>query len=186
MSRETAIVFNDGSLESKVLQFELKTSYDIQVIDVPKYSNLQEWVEKAIEYTENTIKGILKIILHFPIEDYIQKDIRTEMMEIQRKNPNLRIIAWYEQAPRTNIANRAANYGIKQDTFKAVKQTEVASDKVTPYPKGKEDLSDEFVKKLEESHTTVKLSEPTQDIKDIASDIRKDIGDKKKRRKFGI
>lgn len=112
MSRESAIVFNDGSIESKVLQHELKTSYDLQVIDVPKYEDLQKWVEKAIEYTEGTLKGILKIILHFPIEDYIQKDIRDQIMAIQEKNPNLRIIAWYEQASREGLKNRAENYGI--------------------------------------------------------------------------
>jgi len=112
MSRETAIVFDDGTLESKVLQFELKTSYDLEVVKVEKYSDLQTWIEKAIEYTEGTIKGILKIILHFPFEDYVQKDIRDQVMELQRKNPNLRIILWYEQAPRQNLKNRAENYGI--------------------------------------------------------------------------
>jgi len=111
-SRETAIIFDDGSIESKVLQFELKTSYDIQTVPVEKYSDLQTWIEKAIEYTEGAFKGILKIILHFPFEDYVQKDIRDQVMELQRKNPNLRIILWYEQAPRQNIKNRAANYGI--------------------------------------------------------------------------
>jgi hypothetical protein len=118
MSRETAIVFDDGSLESKVLRFELKTSYDLEVVKVEKYSDLQTWIEKAIEYTEGAFKGILKIILHFPFEDYVQKDIRDQVMELQRKNPNLRIILWYEQAPRQNIKNRAANYGIMVEPVK--------------------------------------------------------------------
>jgi len=70
-SRESAIIFDDGTIESKVLQYELKTSYDLQVVNVDAYQpgDLQKWLEKAIEYTEGTLKGILKIILHFPFED---------------------------------------------------------------------------------------------------------------------
>ena len=149
-SRENAIIFDDGSIESKVLQHELKTSYDITVVPVEKYEDLPRWLDEAIKKTEGLFKGIIKIILHFPFEDYIQKDIRTQMMELERKYPNIRIIPWYEQAPREGIKNRAANYGIKQETFKAIKQTEVASDIIKGGPEGirKEGFSKEFIEKL--------------------------------------
>ena len=143
MSKESAIIFDDGSIESKVLQHELKTSYDITTVSVNQYQpgDLQKWIEKSIEITEGLLKGIIKVILHFPFEDYVQKDIRTEMMELQRKNPNLRIIPWYEQAPRDGIKNRAANYGIVAEPIKLDKPLrefritdtgEIEIDKVEP------------------------------------------------------
>ena len=138
MSRETAIIFDDGTIESKVLQFELKTSYDIQTVPVEKYSDLQIWIEKAIEYTEGAFKGILKIILHFPFEDYVTKDIRTEKMELERKNPNLRIILWYEQAPRENIKHRAENYGIVE--WKLEKPAPVFKPVIDPDTQMKEEI----------------------------------------------
>jgi len=169
-SKESAVIFDDGSIESKVLQFELKTSYDITTVSVNQYQpgDLQKWIEKSIEITEGLLKGIVKVILHFPFEDYVQKDIRTEMMELQRKNPNLRIIPWYEQAPRDNIKNRAANYGIR---FKAIKQTEVASDTITPQ---KEGMSEEFIKALKDTKPVDPDDEMKADIKNIASDIVKE------------
>ena len=150
-SRETAIVFDDGSLESKVLQFELKTSYDITVIPVSQYKRLETWLNEA---SIDTTK-ILKIFLHFPFEDYLLKDIRTEISEASHNNPNLRIIPWYEQASRESIKNRAANYGVKAEPpiiFKKVKETEIASDIISPEPiGGHEAPSDDFVSKLKKS-----------------------------------
>jgi hypothetical protein len=218
MSRETAIVFNDGSLESKVLQFELKTSYDLEVVNVDKYEDLQKWIEKAIEYTEGAFKGIIKIILHFPFEDYVTKDIRTQMMEIQRKNPNLRIIAWYEQAPRDGLKNRAANYGIvaeptkiETEPFKGktVEPVKWEKDKVLEHeytwrPLDTEigdktgwkdpddemkaevlDMSPKAVEEFTKDWKEIKLPEPTQDVKDIASDIVKE-SKKKRKKKWNI
>jgi hypothetical protein len=65
---------------------------------------------------QNVDTKIQKIFLHFCYEDYITRDIRTEMAEIMHKNPNLRIIAWYEQATKDSIKHRADNYGIKKMT----------------------------------------------------------------------
>jgi len=170
LSRESAIIFDDGSIESKVLQYELKTSYDITVVPVEKYEDLPKWLDEAIKKTEGLFKGIIKIILHFPFEDYVQKDIRDQMMALERKHPNIRIIPWYEQAPRDNIKNRAANYGI---TFKAIKQTEVASDTITPW---KEGMSEEFIKALKDTKPVDPDDEMKADVRNIASDIVKDSG----------
>jgi len=161
MSRETAIVFDDGTIESKVLRFELKTSYDLEVVKVEKYSDLQTWIEKAIEYTEGAFKGILKIILHFPFEDYVQKDIRDQVMELQRKNPNMRIILWYEQAPRENIKHRAENYGIVEWKLEKPEVPAPYNPPIDPDTEMKEN------------------------VKNIASDIVKETK-KKKKRKWNI
>jgi len=159
-SRESAIIFDDGTIESKVLQYELKTSYDLQVVNVDAYQpgDLQKWLEKAIEYTEGTLKGILKIILHFPFEDYVQKDIRTQIMELERKHPNIRIIPWYEQAPRQGLQNRAANYGIMEDKFEDItKHTE------------------ESLKELWKNEPVIDPdTEMKENVKNIASDIVKE------------
>jgi len=145
MSRETAIIFDDGSLESKVLQFELKTSYDLNVVQVKPFTKLDNWLAEIIDETDQ----IQKIFLHFPSEDYITTDLRDQVNFANHNYPLLRIVPWYEKASRDSLKHRAANYGIQEQTFKAIKQTEVASDKLTAIPH-KEAPSDEFVKKLEE------------------------------------
>src|SRR6185503_15233896 len=91
------------------------------------------------------------IFLHFPSEDYITTDLRDEVNRANHLYPLLRIVPWYEKASRDSLKHRAANYGIQEGhTFKAIKQIEVASDKLTATPPRKEAPSDEFVKKLEE------------------------------------
>ena len=147
MSRESAIIFDDGSLESKVLQFELKTSYDLNVVQVKPFSKLDNWLAEVIDETDQ----IQKIFLHFPSEDYITTDLRDEVNRANHLYPLLRIVPWYEKASRDSLKHRAANYGIQQ-TFKAVKQTEVASDILKAGPEGvrKEGFTEEFTKKLEE------------------------------------
>jgi len=183
-SKENAIIFDDGSIESKVLQYELKTSYDITTVSVNQYQpgDLQKWIEKSIEITEGLLKGIVKIILHFPFEDYVQKDIRTEMMELQRKNPNLRIIAWYEQAPRDNIKNRAANYGIvaepKHDYVKEMDNMEEELSDTEPFKPyeevpGKPNRVQEQLKDIKET-----VIDPDDEMKrEYSVEYLKEVGD---------
>ena len=175
-SRESAIIFDDGSIESKVLQHELKTSYDITTVSVNQYQpgDLQKWLEKSIEITEGLLKGIVKVILHFPFEDYVQKDIRTEIMELQRKNPNLRIIPWYEQAPRDNIKNRAANYGIMED-MPPREQPNRVQEQLKDIKETVIDPDDEMKRSYSKEYL--------EDIGHIASDIVKDNPTKKSRKK---
>ena len=138
-------VFDDGSINSKVLQFEIK---DAEVIEVKPYTKLDIWL------AEIPIKDeIQKIFLHFCSGDLIRQDvdIRTDVMEAQHKYPNMRIILQYEQMDRQTIENRAAKYGITLDKFKAVKHTEIASDILSPVAAGgHEEPSEEFVKNLEQ------------------------------------
>ncbi len=145
MTNEKIVVFDDGSIESKVMQHEIKNTYDMTVVPVDKYEDLPTWLDKAIKATEGLFTGIIKIFLHFPFEDYITKDIRTEIMEATRKNPNIRIIPWYEQSPRQGIAIRAINYGIaptiienktnKQEFIKDVENKKVADEVMDIYKK---------------------------------------------------
>jgi len=186
-SREPAIVFDDGSIESKVLQHELKTSYDITVVPVDKYEDLPKWLDEAIKKTEGLFKGIIKIFLHFPFEDYVTKDIRTQMMEIEHNNTNIRIIPWYEQAPRDRIKNRAANYGIVaepvkpnrvQEQLKDIKETIIdPDDEMTINRTG---ISGKFNKPLGKNNIDPD-DEMKADVANIASDILKDT--KKSRKK---
>ena len=149
MSNERIVVFDDGSIETKVMQHELKNTYDMTVVPVDKYEDLPTWLDKAIKATEGLFTGIIKIFLHFPFEDYIQKDIRTEIMEATRKNPNLRIIPWYEQAPREGLKIRAVNYGIQPTIIQnKVDKQEVVREQVWDIPdKPKHQLPEEPKKK---------------------------------------
>jgi len=170
-SREPAIVFDDGSIESKVLQHELKTSYDITVVPVDKYEDLPKWLDEAIKKTEGLFKGIIKIFLHFPFEDYVTKDIRTQMMEIEHNNSNIRIIAWYEQAPRDRIKIRAANYGIVAEPVKQIAVDEITINECSG--------GGEFRKPV--GVVIDPDDEMKADVANIASDIIKDT--KKSRKK---
>ena len=145
-NRESAIIFDDGSIESKVLQFELKTTYDLNVVQVKPFTKLDNWLAEVIDETDQ----IQKIFLHFPSEDYITTDLRDEVNRANHLYPLLRIVPWYEKASRDSLKHRAANYNIQQ-TFKAIKQTEVASDVITAKTvPNKEGFTEEFTKKLEE------------------------------------
>jgi hypothetical protein len=139
---EKIFAFDDGSIESKVMQHELKNTYDIQPIKVEKYDDLPTWLETAIKYTEGAFTGIIKIFLHFPFEDYIQKDIRTVIQEAERKNPKLRIIPWYEQAHRQGLQNRAANYGITTEIYD---KTLLNKDVVEKEPKSEDNTDNKKV-----------------------------------------
>ena len=111
MGKEEIYVFDDGSLESKVLNYELeRCNYSITKIDVQEYSKLDKWVARLIENSNDTCK----VFLHFPIEDYIQKDIRTEIQEAEHRYKFLRVIPWYEQTTRHDIEIRAKDYGIEK------------------------------------------------------------------------
>ena len=109
MSRESAIIFDDGSLESKVLQFELKTTYDLNTVQVKPFTKLDNWLAEVIDETDQ----IQKIFLHFPSEDYITTDLRDEVNRANHLYPLLRIVPWYEKASRDSLKHRAANYGIE-------------------------------------------------------------------------
>ena len=106
-------VFDDGTINSKVLQFEIK---DAEVIEVKPYTKLDTWLAEIPQYKDE----IQKIFLHFSSGDLIRQDvdIRTDVMEAQHKYPNMRIILQYEQMDRQTIENRAAKYGIPQWTEK--------------------------------------------------------------------
>ena len=108
-SRESVIVFDDGSLESKTLQFELKTSYDLNVVQVKPFTKLDNWLAEIIDETDQ----IQKIFLHFPSEDYITTDLRDQVNFANHNYPLLRIVPWYEKASRDSLKHRAANYGIQ-------------------------------------------------------------------------
>ena len=126
-------VFDDGSINSKVLQFEIK---DAEVIEVKPYTKLEDWLT-AIPIKDN--EEIQKIFLHFCSGDLIRQDvdIRTDVMEAQHKYPNMRIILQYEQMDRQTIENRARKYGITTNTMTyntktnvATKQQDVEVDKI--------------------------------------------------------
>jgi len=187
---EKIFAFDDGSLESKVMQHELKNTYDIQPIKVEKYDDLPTWLETAIKYTEGAFTGIIKIFLHFPFEDYIQKDIRTVIQEAERKNPKLRIIPWYEQAHRQGLQNRAANYGITTEIYD---KTLLNKDVVEKEPLERE-YDKKYLEKAGDSFTDnkevaddvmkeIKLSEPTGEY---SIDKSNKVKIKKTKKKFGI
>ena len=85
-------VFDDGSLESKVLQHDIP---DAQVFKVKPYTKLDDWLAEILEEDDN----IKFVYLHFCQGDLIKPnvDIRTEISTALHNYPYLRIILRYEQ-----------------------------------------------------------------------------------------
>jgi|SRR6476620_1331506 len=166
MKPEKIFAFDDGSIESKVMQHELKNTYDIQPIKVEKYEDLPTWLDNAIKYIEGTFTGIIKIFLHFPFEDYIQKDIRTVIQEAERKNPKLRIIPWYEQAHRQGLQNRAANYGITTEIYDKTLLNKDVVEKEKPELIIPHDDPNPYLEKLGKVYGNVEKEPKPEDIAD--------------------
>ena len=61
---DTVTIFNDGSLEARVLKYELLKGYGVVEIPVDKYTKLEDWVNKL----ELDDKKIDRVFLHFPFE----------------------------------------------------------------------------------------------------------------------
>ena len=102
-------VFDDGSLASKVLQYEVK---DVEVIKVKPYIKLDQWLSDSGILEEND-KQVF-IFLHFTTGDLIRTDvdIRADVAAAIHNYPNLRIILQYQQMDNPGIERRALNYGI--------------------------------------------------------------------------
>ena len=101
-------VFDDGSIESKVLQFEIK---DAKIIKVDKF-DLNKWLS-AIDKDDQ----IKKVYLHF-CYDQITPGIRAEVNTALANNPNLRIVLKYENMDKRSIENLARQYKMTTNTMK--------------------------------------------------------------------
>ena len=101
-------IFDDGSLEFKVLQREL-AEWDPVVIKVGKY-NLNEWLVDVIEEDDN----IKFCYLHFCTGSLIRTDvdIKADVAAALHNYPNIRIILPFEQQDKPSIERKAKNYGI--------------------------------------------------------------------------
>ena len=124
-------IFDDGSLESKVLQHDIP---DAQVFKVKPYAKLDTWLAEILEEDDN----IKFVYLHFCQGDLIKqdKDIRTEIATALHNYPYLRIILRYEQMDKPSIERRAANLGINvSDKIQVIIPTTEDYD-----PNSKEDL----------------------------------------------
>ncbi len=113
--KEEIYVINDSTLESKILQYELKDTYNMKVLDIKPFANLDTWVEDLeyhIKDVIKTMKDVIRIFIPFAFEDYQTKDIRTGIQELQRKYPQVRLIPWYEQTSKQSLGYRAITYGI--------------------------------------------------------------------------
>ena len=132
---ETITILNDNSLEYQVLKRDLENNYLLNIIKVEPYTKLEDWINLALKEADDP----LKVYIHFVYEDFSLKDLRTEIMELERKHKRLRIIAPYEQNDRITIKHRAENYGIVvepvrpnrlQEQLKDIQETTVESPKV--------------------------------------------------------
>ena len=138
-------IFDDNSLESKVLQHELSYA---RVIKVGSEYNLNKWLSEVIEETDE----IIRVYLHFCSGTLVRPDIdiRTDIVEAHHRYPYLRIILPYEQMDRPTIERKAKEYGITNE-IKIGKV--IAEDVISSHQTGgKEGISEDFVQALIEEH----------------------------------
>ena len=109
-------IFDDGSLEFKVLQKEIP---DATVVKVGKY-NMNDWLLDVIEEDDN----IKFCYLHFCTGDLIKPDIdiRADIAAALHNYPKVRIILPFEQQDRPSIERKALNYGIKSEVDKLIEE----------------------------------------------------------------
>jgi len=128
---ETITILNDNSLEYQVLKRDLENNYLLNIIKVEPYTKLEDWINLALKEADDP----LKVYIHFVYEDFSLKDLRTEIMELEREHKRLRIIAPYEQNDRITIKHRAENYGIVVEPVKpiAIDRVVVLSEKTAEW-----------------------------------------------------
>lgn len=107
----TKYVIDDGSLTSKVLQYDIPVA---QVIKVGPY-NLNQWLVDIIEEDDE----IKFVYLPFCSGDLIKPDvdIRTDIATAMHNYPKLRIILPFEQMDKPGIERKAKNYGITTTVY---------------------------------------------------------------------
>ena len=129
------ILFCDGSLESKVLEYQLShplepdIGFNIQRIDVKldkdgkpdleryfhqiqKLENNHKLDPNILTPTRNTTK--YEVFLHYNGEDFKKFEIEKELNQIREKYPNLIIVCAYQFITRQVVERNAIKYGIKQ------------------------------------------------------------------------
>jgi hypothetical protein len=129
------ILFCDGSLESKVLEYQLShplepdIGFNIQRIDVKldkdgkpdleryfhqiqKLENNHKFDPNIPTLTRNTTK--YEVFLHYNGEDFKKYEIEKELNQIREKYPNLTIVCAYQFITRQVVERNAIKYGIKQ------------------------------------------------------------------------
>ena len=94
-------IFDDGSLESKVLQHEIKGT----VVKVKPYTKIDDWLAEII----NEDDEIKKVFLHFCYEQ-VTPGIRAEINTALSNYPQIRIVLQYENMDRRTIENKAKDY----------------------------------------------------------------------------
>lgn len=127
------ILFCDGSIESKVLEYELShplepdIGFNIQRIDVKLDKDGKPGLEKyfhQIQKLENNHKiysdistrdaTTFEVFLHYNGEDFKKFEIEKELIQIREKYPNLTIVCAYQYTTHQVVERNAKKYGIKQ------------------------------------------------------------------------
>jgi hypothetical protein len=180
--KDIITVFHDGSIECQVLLYELKEQDEYIIHEVPvekaKYWKLADWVDQV----KNNQDDPLRIFLHFPYEDYITSDLRTEMMELEHENKRLRLIPYYEQADRTSLHRRAEKYGIKEQEppviYVGIKTKDEVKEVKTRFRPGQIVLVDDKV--------DAKIGEDDLEFNEIHASFAEDKPSKKRGKKTAI
>jgi len=115
-------MFDDGSIESKVQEYELrKNGYNVDVLPVePLKDKIQDWFT-GIKHDDS----VKKVYLHLCYEDFNDPKKYDELTDLRSRYPDLRIILYFESATRSSIKERAKEYGIEEDVKEITLQDKI-------------------------------------------------------------
>lgn len=99
--KEKIYIFDDGSLESKLLQYELKDKYDIKAVGVNVSDNLLECFTK--------IQPDRKVHLHYTYEEYAadHEQLRKDIQKVQAMGFKNLVVLDYEGLDEKTMRYRA-------------------------------------------------------------------------------
>ena len=139
-------IFNDGSLESQVVQHQVKGI----VVTVPKYTKLDNWLGEILEEDDE-----IKIIhLHFCYEQ-MTPGIRAEISNALHNYPYIRIALPLENMDKRSLNNKAKALGIFEvdPDYKLENVIESTKHPFTPSGVVKDDID----KLMEENKDKIKV-----------------------------
>ncbi len=104
--REEIVIFDDGSIASRLLQHELKDKYDIKVVGVNIADDLFECFAK--------ISSDKKVHLHYTYEKYAEnkEQLRKDIQNIEHLGFRNLVVLDYEGLDQKTMEYRAADAGI--------------------------------------------------------------------------
>ena len=121
------IVFDDKSVQFQVLEAEKSKDKTKELVKVPVNADPSKKIDLVNDYftkiDQNTLKDdVVKIELHFTLEDYDKYDLDNQINELRNKYKNVGFIKTYALMSRQKLERLAQKIGVTKEEFKTKEQ----------------------------------------------------------------